>query len=383
MISTLLVTADPRLTPISPTSPCGQALATTGLPPSFCFYQQLVAQGLSKFPSTGIIPESAYSSLLGLTRATSANRLLIGLAPDLVNGYSAQASLGVDHQFGRDWNVSINYLFNRGVKLIRPRQANALPDPSRLDAFGRPALDGRADPTLLANQLFESAGNSIYHGMAVSVNKRFGRQYQVIGSYTFGKAISDAADVNFEQGPQDPTNVRADRGLSSFDLRHRLSIAAIFESPFSGGSGNPFYERALADFYLSPIVTARSGFPFDIRTGIDINLDTTNNDRPFAVGLNTGVGPWFSTTDLRVGRRIRFGADNPVGIELIFDAFNLFNRTNFKEVNGVTNGALFLNQLGFTDVRVEGSSKIPSSQFSGFTSAYDPRVIQLGAKFNF
>jgi hypothetical protein len=383
VISNLLVTADPLLTPISPTSPCGQALATTGLPPSFCFYQQLVAQGILKFPSTGIIPESAYSSLLGLTRATSANRLLIGLAPDVVNGYSAQASLGVDHQFGRDWNVSINYLFNRGVKLIRPRQANALPDPSRLDAFGRPALDGRADPTLLANQLFESAGNSIYHGMAVSVNKRFGRHYQVIGSYTFGKTIADAADVNFEQGPQDPTNVRADRGLSSFDMRHRLSIAAIFESPFSGGSGNPWYERALADFYLAPIITTRSGFPFDIRTGIDINLDTTNNDRPFAVGRNTGVGPWFFTTDLRVGRRIRFGADNPVGIELIFDAFNLFNRTNFKEVNGMTNGALFLNQLGFTDVRVEGSSKIPASQFSGFTSAYDPRVIQLGAKFNF
>ncbi|MBO0857673.1 MAG: carboxypeptidase regulatory-like domain-containing protein [Chloracidobacterium sp.] len=382
-ISTLLVTADPRLTPISPTSPCGQALATTGLPPSFCFYQQLVAQGLLTAPSTGIIPESAYSSLLGLTRATNSNRLLIGLAPDLVNGYSAQASLGVDHQFGRDWNVSINYLFNRGVKLIRPRQVNALPDPSRLDAFGRPALDGRADPTLLANQLFESAGNSTYHGMAVSVNKRFGRHYQVIGSYTFSKTIADAADINFEQGPQDPTNVRADRGLSSFDLRHRLSIAAIFESPFSGGSGNPWYERALADFYLAPIITTRSGFPFDIRTGIDINLDTTNNDRPFAVGRNTGVGPWFSTTDLRVGRRIRFGADNPVGIELIFDAFNLFNRTNFKDVNGVTNGALFLSQLGFTSVRVEGSSNIPASQFSGFTSAYDPRVIQIGAKFNF
>src|SRR5215475_2910525 len=45
MISTLLVTADPRLTPISPTSQCGRAPANSS-PPSFCFYQQLVAQGL-------------------------------------------------------------------------------------------------------------------------------------------------------------------------------------------------------------------------------------------------------------------------------------------------------------------------------------------------
>jgi hypothetical protein len=381
-ISTLLVTADPRLTPASPTSPCGQGPASSA-PPSFCFYQQLIAQGLLTLPSTSTIPESAYSNLLGLTRATSSNRLLVRLAPDVVNGYSAQASLGIDRQIGRDWNVSINYLFNRGVKLIRPRQVNARPDPTMLDALGRPALSGRIDPTRVADFVFESVGNSIHHGVAVSVNKRFNRHYQVIGSYTYSKTIGDADDVNFSLGPQDPTNARADRALSAFDLRHRLSVAAIMESPYSGGSGNPLYQRVLADFYLSPIVTARSGFPFNIVTGFDVNLDSNNNDRPFSVGRNTGLGPRFFSADLRVGRRIRFGSDSPVGIELIFDAFNLFNRTNFKDVNGVTGGALFLNQFGLTDVRIAGIPNNTASQFCGFTSAYAARIIQLGAKFNF
>jgi hypothetical protein len=252
-----------------------------------------------------------------------------------------------------------------------------------LDALGRPALSGRADPTRLADFLYEPAGSSVYHGVAVSMNKRFSRHYQVIGSYTFSKAIADAADVNFEQGPQDPTNARADRALSSFDMRHRLSVAAIFESPFRGGSGNPIYQRALADFYLAPIVTARSGFPFNIITGFDVNLDSNNNDRPFAVGRNTGLGPWFFSADLRVGRRIRFGADKPVALELIFDAFNLFNRTNYKEVNGVSGGALYLDQFGLTDVRILGVPQNTASQFCGFTSAYAARVVQLGAKFNF
>jgi len=382
VISTLLVTADPRMTPISPTSPCGRTPIGSAAP-SFCFYQQLVAQGLLAFPSTGSIPESAYSNLLGLTRATSANRLLVRLAPDTVNSYGAQASLGVDRQIGRDWNISINYLFNRGLKLIRPRQVNALPDPSTLDALGRPALVRRADPTRAADYVFETAGNSIYHGVAVSVNKRFNRYYQVIGSYTFSKTIGDADDVNFNQGPQDPTNVRADRALSSFDVRHRVSLAAIFESPYIGGSGRPLYQRALAGFYLSPIVTARSGFPFNIQTGIDVNLDNNNNDRPSTVGRNTGLGPIFVSADLRVGRRIRFRADKPVGLELIFDAFNLFNRTNFKEVNNFTGGALFLSQVGETDVRVGGETDNTASQFCGFTSAYASRVIQLGVKFNF
>ncbi len=382
VISNLLVTADPRLTPISPASPCGQALAA-GAPPSFCFYQQLVARGLVTMPSVRIIPESAYSDLLGLTPETSVNRLVVRLAGDTVNPFSIQGSLGVDHQFGGDWNVSINYLVNRGVKIIRSRQVNALPDPTALDALGRPALIGRVNPTRLADFLVESAGNSTYHGVAVSVNKRFNRHYQVIGSYTFSKTISDVADANFEQGPQDPTNTRDDRGLSSFDLRNRMSLAAIFESPYRASGGSHWYEWLLADFYLSPIITVRSGFPFDIRTGIDVNLDNNNNDRPFAVGRNTGIGPGFFTTDLRVGRRILFKADNPLALELIFDAFNLFNRTNFKEVNNVTSGALFLDQLGVTDVRVKGCSNKPASQFCGFTSAYEPRVIQLALKLNF
>jgi Carboxypeptidase regulatory-like domain len=382
VISSILVSADQRMTPISPTSPCGQALAN-GVPPAFCFYQQLVARGLLKVPSTGIIPESAYTSLLGLTRATSSNQLLVRVARDTVNGYGAQGGLGIDHQIGRDLNVSINYLVNRGLKLVRPRQVNALPVPSVLDPLGRPALIGRADPTRLADFVFESAGNSIYHGLSVSVNKRFSRNYQVIGSYTYSKTISDTADLNFDQGPQDPTNTRADRGLSSFDLRQRLSLAAILESPYRGGSGSRWYERALADFYMSPIITVRTGFPFDIRTGFDVNLDTNNNDRPFAVGRNTGVGPGFFTTDLRIGRRIRFSGDKPLALELIFDAFNLFNRTNFKEINNITGGVLFLDQLGVTDVRLTGVSKNTASQLCGFTSAYEPRVIQIGVKFNF
>ena len=382
-ISNLFVSADPRLTPISPTSPCGQALAS-GSAPSFCFYQQLAAQGLLTFPATRQIPESAYSNLLGLTRATSSNRLLVRLAPDAVNGYATQASLGIDRQLGRDFNVSVNYLFNRGLKLIRPRQVNARPDATMPDVFGRPALSGRVDPTRLADYVFETTAQSIHHGMAVSLNKRFSKHYQLITSYTYSKSISENDDIAFEQGPQDPTNARADRSLSSFDLRHRLSIATIVESPYSGGKGSAWYKRTLADFYVSPCVTARSGFPFNIKTGFDVNLDTNNNDRPFAVGRNTGIGPWAFTTDLRVGRRIRLRTDKPLTLEIMFDAFNLFNQTNFKEINNITNSALSLDQLGEDGgVRLRGELENKPNEFCGFTSAFAPRTIQIGAKITF
>src|SRR5262249_18043205 len=131
------------------------------------------------------------------------------------------------------------------------------------------------------------------------------------------------------------------------------------------------------------ILTARSGFPFDIRTGLDTNLDTNLNDRPFAVGRNTGVGPGFVAMDMRIGRRIRLGAEGARSLEAVFDAFNLFNRVNFKEVNSSTGGVLYLNQLGQTNVRLRGCADKPASSLCGFTSAYEPRVIQLGLKLNF
>jgi hypothetical protein len=242
------------------------------------------------------------------------------------------------------------------------------------------------NPSRLADFVLEPAGNSIYHGLTVGIDKRFSQFYQIIGSYSFSKTISDTSDYAFELGPQDPTNAVADRSLSSFDVRHRLSMGALVESPFRGGNGsggNPWYQRMLADFYFSPIFTVRSGFPWDIKTGIDINQDSNVNDRPFAVGRNTGIGPGYFTVDMRLGRRFRFNHNGRRSLEVIFDAFNLFNRVNFKEVNANTYGVLQLEQLGITDFRMRGSAGLPPSSFGGFISAYDPRIIQIAVKFNF
>jgi hypothetical protein len=381
-ITSIFVSADPRITPISPTSVCGAAIGPAGQP-SFCFFQQLVGAGLFSFPPTREIPESAWQSLLGLTRATSTNKVVQRVDDGVVNPYNIQTSFGIDHQLGQDWNVSVNYLMNRGVKLLRNRQVNALPNPNFLDPFGQPTLTLRANSALLVDYSVETAGNSIYHGMSASLTRRFSKHYQVIASYTLGKAIDDTTDISQNLGPQDPTNTRLERGLSLFDARHRVSVAAMLESPFEGGTGGTWYSRALANFVLSPIVTARSGQPFNITTGVDTNGDTNDTDRPFLVGRNTGRGPNFWTTDLRLLRRFRFGAESHRSLELIFDSFNLFNRVNFREVNNNTNGILRLSDLGITDVRVQGRADLPASRFGGFTSAYDPRIIQFAIKINF
>jgi hypothetical protein len=337
--------------------------------------QQLITRGILTFPSKQTIPESVWTTLLGLAPATSVNKITLDLADDAVNPYSFQGSFGVDQNLGHDWSLSLNYLVNHGLHALRTRQVNALPNPQLPDPFGNPTLTRRADPTVLAKFLFETAGNAIYHGMTASLGKRFSRHYQALLSYTYGKVIDDVSDFDLTLGPQDPTNPGQERSLSIFDLRQRLSLSAVIESPFKNA--------ALANFIVAPIITARSGFPFNVTTGIDINQDGNSNDRPFAVGRNTGRGPSYFTVDLRLARRFPFKKDGHRWLEVIFDSFNLFNRVNFKEVNGNTSGALFLKDLGLTDARVEGRADQSASSFRGFISAHDPRIVQLALKLNF
>jgi hypothetical protein len=66
-----------------------------------------------------------------------------------------------------------------------------------------------------------------------------------------------------------------------------------------------------------------------------------------------------------------------MNFEFIFEAFNLFNQVNYSGVNNVF-GTTELNTAD-----VEGSRDIPSNQPLGFTSAFAPRQIQFGFKFNF
>ena len=118
------------------------------------------------------------------------------------------------------------------------------------------------------------------------------------------------------------------------------------------------------------LLVANSGRPFDITTGSDDNGDGIDNDRPAGVTRNTGKGPGFFQTDLRLSRifKVYTGGLNKDGdvssfrrIELNVDAFNLFNRTNLTNIIGETS----------------------SPRFGQAIAALAPRTIQLSLKFGF
>jgi hypothetical protein len=310
-------------------------------------------------------------NILGNRTITAADILPLGVRPgitppvllrtdnNLVNPYSQQFSLGVDRTF-LGLNLSANYLGNRGVKLIRSRNLNL--QQTGTNAFG--PVFGPINPAILQNNSVESSGSSIYHGLAVSVSKRYSKRYQFQISYTLGKAIDDTTDFITDLQPANQLNLRNERSLSSWDQRNRL-IASSVITPFAG-------------ITVAPIFTYGSGRPFNLLLGFDANNDTNaNTDRPPFAGRNTGRGPNYTDFDLRVAKEFRFSMDSKYRLEAIAEGFNLFNRVNFSGVNNV------VGTTPLSTYRVEGNRNASPTDPLAFTSAFDPRQIQFGVKLKF
>jgi hypothetical protein len=223
---------------------------------------------------------------------------------------------------------------------------------------------GSINPAILQDNRVESSGSSTYHGFALSAAKRYSDHYQLQVSYTLGKAIDDTTDFITDLQPANQLNLRNEKSLSAFDQRHRLVISSVFDP--------------LAGINIAPIFTYSSGHPFNLLLGFDANNDTqSNTDRPLFAGRNTGRGPNYASLDLRVSKEFRFGPDSNYRLEGIAEAFNLFNRVNYFEVNN------FVGTTVLPSYDVSGNRNAKPAEPLGFTSAFDPRQIQLGVRFRF
>ncbi len=309
----------------------------------------------------------------GIVPGTTPSVILPG-DPDAKTPYSHQASLGVERALGRDWAVSASYSFTSGVHLIRSRDFNVRKvGPNQ---FAIPGLD----PRFAQVPVIETSGNSVYHGLAASLRKRFSSRHGFNLAYTLGKAIDDTTDFIIELGPNDHTDLAAERALSSFDQRHRLAVSGVFETGEVQGAG--FWNRLWADWTFSPILVWASGKPFNLLNGFDRNGDThEETDRPLMtdgsqIGRNTGRGPGYFSADFRIARRFPLARED-AGVELVLEAFNVFNNVNYSGVNNV------VGDQRLPAAEVQGSPAIAANRPLGFTSAFDPRRLQLAVRVRF
>jgi hypothetical protein len=226
--------------------------------------------------------------------------------------------------------------------------------------------------------------------MILELNKRFSSNLSLAFNYTFSKAMDETTDYNSDFQPNDQTCRRCERALSSFNQRHKVVAYAILQSP-QGFAASPF-SRFFHGFLFTPIFRYNSERPFNILTGAELNNDRHNTtDRPYFAGRNIGIAPSFWAFDTRLSRR--FAVRERASLELMIEAFNLLNHLNYASVNNTVscNASLPLGSAGscyISDIvnrygGLSGNDSYTPSQPFGFTAAFDPRRVQLGARFTF
>ncbi len=337
---------------------------------------------LGKLPFTAL--SEAEVNAFGISTGPGApGRRVLVVDPDYENPYSLQGSLGITRQLMRNLSLDVAYQVYRGAHLQIAHETNYR-ESGVVNEFGPQLV--RIDPNIAQRAFFSSIGNSIYHGMTASLTKRFSGAFQFQLNYTFGKTIDDVTDFNSAFNPFIPTRLFLERGLSVYDIRHNFVASGVFRSPFKRGAGHNFIARALADIALSPIVFLRSGVPFTLRIGRDVNGDTyVTYDRPLYAARNTGLGPSFYNVNLRLTKLFFVKRDRGLRVEFITEATNLFNRTNFFSVNDVVGSdpALLARLLQGGPFDLKGDRTLPRTSPLGFTSAASARQFQFGLKLVF
>ena len=190
--------------------------------------------------------------------------------PEFDNGYIQSWNLNVQRELRQGLALTVGYYGSKGTNLRITRNLNqTFLNASFNQVRPFPTLSASspiAPGTPLQNITFrEGTSNSNYNALWVTANKRMGKGLQFNASYTFAKSIDYNSQSSQGVTVQDSYNLRGDRGLSDFDVRHRFVISGLYELPFKG---NQFKEG----WQLSFIEQSQGGNPVTLLAGNTGNL---------------------------------------------------------------------------------------------------------------
>jgi hypothetical protein len=195
----------------------------------------------------------------------------------------------------------------------------------------------------------------------------------VLANYTYSKSIDIATDVQLTDSPMDYLHPERDRGLSENDVRHRLILTLMGESP---NTWNPI----LRNFKVSMLNTLQTPRYYTIFAGFDVNGDEFPfSDRVGNIGRNTYRGDSSYVTDIRVQRVLNLA--ERLKAEASLEVFNLFNRQNVNGIDTVYGAPTFAGPIPQQFGDGIGSPANPTFGTPSFVAP--ARQMQLSVRFNF
>lgn len=333
----------------------------------------------------GIVQQLAFQPPFSFTQT---NIESAALPLTLENGFPAAPPTAVTNNFGVDrnyrlgyvqiWNLDLQFEITPGVVLNLDYTGTK---GTHLDILRAP--DRGPDGLLIPNVqpfLWESSeGNSIAHAGTVRLRKRLQHGLSIGGSYTFSKSIDNASSIGGGATvvAQNDLNLAAERGLSSFDQRHRFTADYLWELPWGTNrrwlAGKGFLPRMFGDWQWSGSCTIASGTPFTARvlgdfadvsrgtngtlranaTGLPVSLSDASiaeffNTAAFSLpppgqfgnaGRNTIPGPGSVTFNMAITKLIPMG-DVRV-LEIRAQASNIFNTPRYAAIDTTVNSLSF------------------------------------------
>jgi trimeric autotransporter adhesin len=289
-----------------------------------------------------------------------------GVDPNYRLGYVQVWNLNIQRDLGKNLLLNVGYQGSKGTALDIVRAPNRTPT-------------GLLLPNVQAF-LWESAeGSSVMHSGSVRVRKRMSNGMSVGGTYVYAKSIDNASSIGGGATvvAQNDLDLAAERGLSSFDVRHRLTMDYMYEFPFGTGKrwlAKPSAARGLlGDWTWSGDATVTSGSPFTARVlgditnvaqGVNGTLRASYNGQPISIG-DPSVGQWFNTAAFSVpvpgtfgnsGRNTIIGPGtvlvnmalsksfpikDMMGFEVRLEAQNAFNHPVYSGIDTTVNSPTF------------------------------------------
>ncbi len=248
----------------------------------------------------GILPTSAAGPVC--TTAASCRTITSAYIFDQLLPYSIQWNLGVQHVFLNDYTLEVRYLGTRGVHLYtqnRINSQNKITDTLFLPTYSTQpsAATLAALPTTLADltarssvvpeyrgffpqaiTAFQNRGNSIYHGLAIDLHRRFTRNLLFRTGYTWSHNLDDSTADLFStflspRRPEDFQNMRPERSNSFLDRRHRLVFSWVYDTPWYSKSSNAIARNTLGNWTLSGTYMFESPQYSTVQSGVDSNLN--------------------------------------------------------------------------------------------------------------
>ncbi|HUL35633.1 MAG TPA: TonB-dependent receptor [Candidatus Eisenbacteria bacterium] len=306
----------------------------------------------------------------------------------IVDGFPEASPSTVTNNFAVDPDYALGYVQIWNLDVQRELHGNVMLNIGYNGAKGT-RLDTDRAIVASGNQPFvyeTSEGNSILHAASVRVRKRMSNGLGIGAQYVFSKSLDDASSIGSGGVVvvQNPFDLPADRGLSSFNQTHKFTGNWIYDLPFGENhrfAQKGFWMHALSNWQWSGSFTIASGMYFtpnvlggslDIERGVTGSLRANViSGQPISISNPTALH-WFNTAAFcapgpdctnAAGSSYGDAARNLVegpgsvifnmsinrtipiketrSLDLRLSANNVFNHVNYSSINTAVNSLTF------------------------------------------